>query len=57
MTTTTMISYKLDWTDPDGTTHTAVASYDKPSAKHRQKELEADGCTAVTIRQVKPGEL
>ncbi|QCX81293.1 hypothetical protein C9F11_38550 [Streptomyces sp. YIM 121038] len=55
--TTTMISYRLDWTDPDGKTHTSAVTYDKPSAEHRKTRLETEGCTGIVIRQVKPGEL
>lgn len=55
--TTTMISYRLDWTTPDGRKHSSAVTYDKPSADHRKTRLEDEGCTAVAIRQVKPGEL
>ncbi|MEW2530664.1 hypothetical protein [Streptomyces sp. NPDC047071] len=52
--TTTMINYRLTWTDPNGHPRTAVVSYDKPSGEARKKELEAEGCTEVTLRPAKP---
>ncbi|MFD9075976.1 hypothetical protein [Streptomyces lasiicapitis] len=55
--TTTMINYRLDWTDTTGRRRTSAVAYDKTSAQDRKQRLEADGCTNVTVRQVKPGEL
>ncbi|WP_282790957.1 hypothetical protein [Streptomyces sp. CC224B] len=55
--TTTMISYRLEWTDPTGKNHTSAVTYDKPSAQDRKQRLETEGCTEITVRQVNPGEL
>jgi hypothetical protein len=52
-----MKNYGLTWTDPDGTPRAAAVSYDKASADHRKRRLEADGATDVEVVETKPGEL
>ncbi|MFI9598961.1 hypothetical protein ACIHCX_03600 [Streptomyces sp. NPDC052043] len=52
-----MQNYALTWTDPTGKPRASAVAYDKPSAGHRQADLEAAGCTNVQIVPVKPGQL
>ncbi|MFF7329619.1 hypothetical protein [Streptomyces sp. NPDC008150] len=54
---TTMISYGLTWTDPDGAPRASAVSYDKPSGEERKQELEKAGATDVELVSVSPGEL
>ncbi len=54
---TTMMSWVLTWTDPQGVRRASAVSYDEPSAEDRRQRLEAEGCTDVVVRKVKPGEL
>lgn len=55
--TTTMQSYGLTWTDPNGRPRASAVAYDKPSADEQKTELEKAGCTDVEIEPVKPGQL
>ncbi|MFS4103734.1 hypothetical protein [Streptomyces sp. PD-S100-1] len=53
----TMQHYGFTWTDPDGTPRASAVAYDRTSANHRRKELEAAGATDIEEVAVKPGEL
>lgn len=55
--TTTMLSYALTWTDPDGTPRASAVAYDETSAARRKRELEEAGATGIAVVPVKPGEL
>lgn len=55
--TTTMQSYGITWTDPDGTPRAAAVAYDKASADDRKGDLEKAGASDAEIVAVKPGEL
>jgi hypothetical protein len=54
---TTMISYGITWTDPDGTLRASAVAYDKTSGERQQQKLRDDGCTDVELVQVRPGHL
>ncbi|MGW6487138.1 hypothetical protein [Streptomyces sp. NPDC055056] len=53
---TTMTSYGIRWTDPDGVPRAAGVSYDKASAEDRKARLAAETCRDIEIVPVKPGE-
>jgi hypothetical protein len=55
--TTTMISYGLTWTDPDGKHRASAVAYDKVAGERRQQKLCDDGCTDIELVQVRPGQL
>jgi len=55
--TTTMKSFALTWTDPDGAHRASAVAYDQASAGQRKAELETGGATDVEIVPVKPGVL
>ncbi|MFM9373222.1 hypothetical protein [Streptomyces sp. Da 82-17] len=55
--TITMTNWMLTWTGPDGKRRLSAVSYDKPSAEHRRRRLEDEGCTDIDIIETKPGVL
>ncbi|MEU6355961.1 hypothetical protein ABZ896_42735 [Streptomyces sp. NPDC047072] len=55
--TTTMRSFALTWTDPDGAPRASAVAYDKPSAERRRTELESAGATCIELVPVRLGEL
>lgn len=54
---TTMRSYGLTWTDPDGTRRASAVAYDTISADRREQELEEAGATSIRRLPVAPGQL
>ncbi|MFD6750900.1 hypothetical protein [Streptomyces anthocyanicus] len=53
---TTMTSYGIRWTDPDGVPRAAGVSYDQASADDRKARLAAEKRRDIEIVPVKPGE-